>query len=349
MVRKQVSFALPLVTYFCAPLKLSAPSPPPSPTSILPQKSSPTKDEVESTPKSLPQQVDPIPRKQVPPEDAPVKPKSLLSKKQNFSPSGKAPAPPTAEKLFAPAAKHKMVRIKTILGGDVRRFTIDEPSFATLHDHIRTSYSIPHIAIKYRDEEGDFVTLSSDSELLDAVSIAQDNGGLLRLLLHPSPIPYPYAQAPPRLIQPLRHSYPYRHHSPPPRRHAPPPPQPRHVPMSQSRHGRVPPMYPPPPPPQMYPEDIEQNTDRMLDSILGAVSWLLLGCVLYNGIPLYNTLLLVGFVSLHRRLLIRPFIKRNVVAILQARRLGPPPPHVHPPPPPHTPYALHPHPPPRTH
>ncbi len=247
---------------------------------------------------------------------------------------------PTVLNAEEPRAAPAMVRVKAVFGGEVRRFALDAPpTFAALSERVRDAFRLDAFCLKYVDCDGDFVCMSTDLELADAVAAADD--GLLRLHIlrvAPSPPPTP----PPRFGLPP-HSRPYHHpiraymHPHPHHIRTPPPPPPPPPPTSSSPppHPRVrpfpmmhqtgppPPAYAPPPP---Y-SAVEANADRMLDAMLGAVAWLILGFILHQGLPFW--VLVIAFVALHRRLRIRPIIKRNVVAMMEASQMLS---HPHPPP-----------------
>ena len=74
-----------------------------------------------------------------------------------------------------------MVRVKSNLDGDIHRFVLpDSPTFKQLHDQLAAIYSTTDFTVKYKDDEGDHVTVSSDEELQEAVSSVTDSG-LLRV------------------------------------------------------------------------------------------------------------------------------------------------------------------------
>ncbi len=74
-----------------------------------------------------------------------------------------------------------MVRVKSNLDGDIHRFVLpDSPTFKELHDHLAAMYSTTDFTVKYKDDEGDHVTVSSDEGLQEAVSSVPDSG-LLRV------------------------------------------------------------------------------------------------------------------------------------------------------------------------
>ncbi|KAL6044402.1 hypothetical protein QOT17_023358 [Balamuthia mandrillaris] len=94
-----------------------------------------------------------------------------------------------------------MVVVKVINGEDIRRLTInDSISFEELRGKIRGIYggnegegllgpSTPFL-IKYTDDEGDLVSISSDGELADALALLPPKA-ILRLTILPQPTPSP--------------------------------------------------------------------------------------------------------------------------------------------------------------
>ena len=253
-----------------------------------------------------------------------------------------------------PDTNNGMVRVKAVFGGEVRRFALEQPlTFASLSERVRDAFRLDGFCLKYLDCDGDFVCMSTDVELADAVAATDD--GLLRIHILRSALPPPPPPPPPRFVLPP-HSRPY--HSIRPYMHphhirTPPPPPPPPPPASSATHPRVRPfimhqngpqippttyVHPPPPPPPPPPYSVaEINADRMLDAMLGAVAWLILGFILHQGLPFW--VLIIAFVALHRRLRIRPIIKRNVVAMMEASQMLSRS-HSHP----HPPSLHHPHP-----
>lgn len=75
-----------------------------------------------------------------------------------------------------------MVRVKSNFGGDIRRFQLSKiPTFSLLCEQIRLTYSVKHdVTIKYKDEEGDLVTIASDTDLTEAIN-GVDGEGVLRI------------------------------------------------------------------------------------------------------------------------------------------------------------------------
>jgi len=76
-----------------------------------------------------------------------------------------------------------MVTIKTTFENDIRRVTAEHPltTFLQLKELIKSLYGkiLPeHFAMKYKDDEGDLVTVSSNVELLEALSMCKESGVL---------------------------------------------------------------------------------------------------------------------------------------------------------------------------
>lgn len=87
-----------------------------------------------------------------------------------------------------------MVNIKSNYNGDIRRFKLPTSSFDALRNHLSTVYSISDFIVKYKDDEGDLVTLSSSDEL--SLATASTGDGLLRIQLsHVGDAPAPAASA----------------------------------------------------------------------------------------------------------------------------------------------------------
>jgi hypothetical protein len=69
-----------------------------------------------------------------------------------------------------------VLHIKSKLGDDIRRFRLDVPDFDRLESTIRMLYHLSEstqIVLKYRDDEEELVTFSSNPELEIAVSLSQ--------------------------------------------------------------------------------------------------------------------------------------------------------------------------------
>lgn len=83
-----------------------------------------------------------------------------------------------------------MVVIKVSYNNDIRRITVDEQAmtYKDLRQLLRKLYSLPtHFDVKYLDDEGDQVTVSSDRELTDAFNFVRSSNDkhpqVLRLTL----------------------------------------------------------------------------------------------------------------------------------------------------------------------
>lgn len=77
----------------------------------------------------------------------------------------------------APVASQAMKHLKVSLSDDTRRFSVvdDGAKFAQLCKNVRDVYNLPANAallFKYKDEEGDLISVSSESELIEAFRVA---------------------------------------------------------------------------------------------------------------------------------------------------------------------------------
>lgn len=71
------------------------------------------------------------------------------------------------------------MKLKVSHVGDTRRLTLPTNSdYAALVDVLRETYDLSSLQIKYKDDEGDFVSLSNDEELKEAIRI--NSQGVLR-------------------------------------------------------------------------------------------------------------------------------------------------------------------------
>ncbi len=85
-----------------------------------------------------------------------------------------------------------MSHVKANFDGDIRRFRLPAaPTFTDLVAQLSSMYSLSDFVVKYKDEEGDLVTLGSDSELAEAIAGAPN--GILRLDVLRSPFAEPVA------------------------------------------------------------------------------------------------------------------------------------------------------------
>lgn len=196
-----------------------------------------------------------------------------------------------------------MTRIKVIHNGDMRRLALpDDADFTALQDLLRAAYNLHELHIRYKDDEGDLVTMTSNVELSEARDTM--DGAVLRLDIS-SP------QAPPHPHTPPPHATPHAH---PPHAHAP-----------SHAHPHAPPLA------------LSGDADMFLDSAVEAITWLSFFWLIYRGFS--TVLVLVAFGVAHRRFQIRPRLKRHLAAFLRNRRgflephLAPHPPHL---PPPHS-------------
>lgn len=89
--------------------------------------------------------------------------------------------------------------VKVLYGNDLRR-TACVAKYAPLHDVCSKLFSLPPDAtvLKYQDEDGDKITMSTDEELNEARALAKDK--VLRVIVenkHAAPIPTPPPATPP--------------------------------------------------------------------------------------------------------------------------------------------------------
>eukprot|EP01098_Paradermamoeba_levis_P006108 TRINITY_DN2536_c0_g1_i4.p2 TRINITY_DN2536_c0_g1~~TRINITY_DN2536_c0_g1_i4.p2 ORF type:complete len:169 (-),score=60.81 TRINITY_DN2536_c0_g1_i4:556-999(-) len=97
--------------------------------------------------------------------------------------------------------------IKAIYNGEIRRFSIDPVNFSELRKSIENVIlGIPtNFVVKYTDEDGDLISVSTDAEFNEAVQYAKD--GVLKISLHlpqqkTSQLPQPEPQPQPTQAQP---------------------------------------------------------------------------------------------------------------------------------------------------
>lgn len=88
--------------------------------------------------------------------------------------------------IMATTSATTPLTIKVRRGDELRRFTVDVPiEFAALSATVRSLFSLPPNApmvLKYQDNEGDLITVSSDVELVEAIRVHAGNAGnILRL------------------------------------------------------------------------------------------------------------------------------------------------------------------------
>lgn len=73
------------------------------------------------------------------------------------------------------------VSIKTVFEGNIHRFNLNKPSYDELEQALNSIYGKRGFSIRYQDEDGDMISVSSSLELQEALRVA--NGGTLKLIL----------------------------------------------------------------------------------------------------------------------------------------------------------------------
>jgi len=73
------------------------------------------------------------------------------------------------------------VSIKTVFDGNIHRFNLAKPSYDELEQALNSIYGKRGFSIRYQDEDGDMISVSSSLELQEALRVA--NGGTLKLIL----------------------------------------------------------------------------------------------------------------------------------------------------------------------
>jgi len=74
------------------------------------------------------------------------------------------------------------IQCKVQFGQEFRRFALTTSSYASLLDQLKASFSTDEsLTIKYKDEESDLITISSDAELVFAIELF--TGSVLRLIV----------------------------------------------------------------------------------------------------------------------------------------------------------------------
>ena len=64
---------------------------------------------------------------------------------------------------------------KVHLGDEIRRFTLEEVSYNSLETKIKQIFSLTtDFQLRYRDEDGDFITFSTDHELRSVLKTYYD-------------------------------------------------------------------------------------------------------------------------------------------------------------------------------
>ena len=67
--------------------------------------------------------------------------------------------------------------VKMSEGDEIRRFTTNALTYADLAHRVTESFGLPNgsFVTKYKDDEGDIITMSSEDELAEAVALATKN------------------------------------------------------------------------------------------------------------------------------------------------------------------------------
>jgi peptidoglycan hydrolase-like protein with peptidoglycan-binding domain len=73
------------------------------------------------------------------------------------------------------------VSIKTVFDGNIHRFNLAKLSYDELEQALNSIYGKRGFSIRYQDEDGDMISVSSSLELQEALRVA--NGGTLKLIL----------------------------------------------------------------------------------------------------------------------------------------------------------------------
>jgi hypothetical protein len=73
------------------------------------------------------------------------------------------------------------VSIKTVFEGNIHRFNLAKPSYDELEQALNSIYGKRGFSIRYQDEDGDMISVSSSLELQEALRVA--NGSTLKLIL----------------------------------------------------------------------------------------------------------------------------------------------------------------------
>jgi flagellar biosynthesis GTPase FlhF len=73
-----------------------------------------------------------------------------------------------------------MYFIKTVYGNDIRRFMLAQPVFSELEFLLQTTYGKPGVSftVRYEDEDGDVISVSSNAELEEAVKCSKSSKAL---------------------------------------------------------------------------------------------------------------------------------------------------------------------------
>lgn len=70
-----------------------------------------------------------------------------------------------------------MTTVKIFYNNDVRRFLLESVSFKDLQARVAELFKLPleGFCLKYKDEDGDAVTITTDMELQEAVKMVKNN------------------------------------------------------------------------------------------------------------------------------------------------------------------------------
>lgn len=179
-----------------------------------------------------------------------------------------------------------MVTVKAALGDDIRRLTTgEEISFAELHLRLCAAFGATGLVLRYRDNENDLVTFTSDSELREALTSAGD--GLLRVNVEHSDDNVPTVN----ITNPV------------------PPLAGTAVGGAAAATAAA-----------AVGSAADQEADMILDHAFESVSWLALGWLVFHAIPLW--VLAIGGVILHKQIKARPYLKDKIIRFLRTRRIG---------------------------
>jgi len=77
--------------------------------------------------------------------------------------------------------------IKAVIKDEMRRFSLEQGSYSSLVHNIGTTFNIPDassmLVIKYIDDEGDEITISSEQEFSEAARIARNHNAVLKVFI----------------------------------------------------------------------------------------------------------------------------------------------------------------------
>jgi len=131
----------------------------------------------------------------------------------NITAQAQTPPPPPQSTLTPTGGEEKLVnpvQFKVGLKDEIRRFSAEATNFYALETRIRLVFNLSNgspLSVKYTDEDGDLITVSSDAELAEAVRFAK--GGVVRLTVVPSqqsiaPVVYASSSSPSTVIIPAQ-------------------------------------------------------------------------------------------------------------------------------------------------